>query len=84
MEGIRLRCRTHNQFEAECTFGVDFMRHKRHEAQRARAEARAKALRKVGEARERAAAAPRQPDEGGTGDRSPVCSTPVIEWSGPR
>ena len=84
VENIRLRCRGHNQFEAECTFGVDFMRHKRHEAQRARAEARAKALRKVGEARERAAVAARQPDEGGTGDGSPLCSTPVIEWSGPR
>jgi hypothetical protein len=36
--GIRLRCRAHNQFSAERTFGVDFMRHKREQAQR-RAEA---------------------------------------------
>src|SRR5436309_870722 len=27
--GIRLRCRAHNQFGAELTFGAEFMRHKR-------------------------------------------------------
>jgi 5-methylcytosine-specific restriction endonuclease McrA len=32
VEGIRLRCRAHNQFEAERAFGNDFMRRKRHEA----------------------------------------------------
>ena len=32
-ENLRLRCRSHNQFAAECTFGAGFMRHKRHEAQ---------------------------------------------------
>src|SRR6267142_3587633 len=37
--GIRLRCRAHNQYGAECTFGADFMRDKR-EAARGRAEAR--------------------------------------------
>ena len=31
---IRLRCRAHNQYEAERTFGTEFMRHKRQEAQR--------------------------------------------------
>ena len=31
-EGIRLRCRVHNQYTAECTFGVDFMARKREEA----------------------------------------------------
>jgi hypothetical protein len=31
---LRLRCRAHNQFTAERTFGPDFMRHKREEAQR--------------------------------------------------
>jgi hypothetical protein len=36
--GIRLRCRAHNQYGAECTFGADFMRQKR-EAARRRAEA---------------------------------------------
>jgi 5-methylcytosine-specific restriction endonuclease McrA len=30
--GIRLRCRAHNQYEAERTFGPDFMRHKRETA----------------------------------------------------
>jgi hypothetical protein len=31
---IRPRCRAHNQFGAERTFGTAFMRHKREEAQR--------------------------------------------------
>ena len=39
LEGMRLRCRAHNQYEAECAFGAGFMRQKRHEAQRAAAEA---------------------------------------------
>ena len=49
---IRLRCRAHNQFEAERTFGVEFMHHKR-EAARCRAEARRKeaAARAAAEAR---------------------------------
>jgi len=29
ISGIRLRCRAHNQYEAERTFGAEFMRHKR-------------------------------------------------------
>src|SRR5213594_2937953 len=33
--GIRLRCRAHNQYGAECTFGAEFMRHKRDQARRA-------------------------------------------------
>jgi hypothetical protein len=37
--GIRLRCRAHNQYGAECAFGAGFMREKREAAQRA-AEAR--------------------------------------------
>lgn len=36
IEGIRLRCRVHNQFEAERTFGAKFMNRRREEAQRAR------------------------------------------------
>src|SRR2546423_15690563 len=44
VEGIRLRCRAHNQYTAECTFGKEFMRHKRHKAQaRVAAARRAKA-----------------------------------------
>jgi hypothetical protein len=39
---IRLRCRAHNQYTAECAFGTEFMRRKREEAQRA-AEERAAA-----------------------------------------
>jgi hypothetical protein len=40
---MRLRCRTHNQYEAERAFGAGFMRRKRHEARLAAAEARARA-----------------------------------------
>jgi hypothetical protein len=63
--GIRLRCRGHNQYAAECTFGAEFMRHEREEARRAaearrrqEAEARAEeeAQRKAAAARARAAA----------------------------
>jgi 5-methylcytosine-specific restriction endonuclease McrA len=50
--GIRLRCRAHNQYGAECTFGVGFMREKREEAQRA-----AEARKQDTEAHERARAA---------------------------
>jgi hypothetical protein len=37
---VRLRCRAHNQYAAECTFGAEFMRHKRQEARRAAAKKR--------------------------------------------
>lgn len=37
VEGMRLRCRAHNQLEAERVYGVAFMRHKRQEALEARA-----------------------------------------------
>jgi 5-methylcytosine-specific restriction endonuclease McrA len=40
VEGMRLRCRAHNQYEAECTFGAEFMEAKRTQAREA-AEARA-------------------------------------------
>jgi hypothetical protein len=36
IEGIRLRCRVHNQFEAERVFGTKFMDARREEARRAR------------------------------------------------
>ena len=39
---MRLRCRGHNQFEAERTFGAGFMSEKRQEARRAAAAARAR------------------------------------------
>jgi hypothetical protein len=35
VEGMRLRCRTHNQYEAERVFGAGFMSRKREEARRA-------------------------------------------------
>jgi hypothetical protein len=50
VEGIRIRCRTHNQFEAECVFGAGFMSEKREAAMRAAAARRAK---REGEAAER-------------------------------
>ncbi len=45
VERMRLRCRAHNQYAAECTFGAGFMSQKRREAQLApgRVEARARA-----------------------------------------
>ena len=41
MEGLRLRCRAHNQYEAERVFGAGFMSRKRHEARLMAAGARA-------------------------------------------
>ena len=46
VEGMRLRCRTHNQYEAEQAFGAGFMRRKRREARLVAAEARARAAAK--------------------------------------
>ena len=42
VKGIRLRCRAHNQYAAECAFGAGFMSRKRDAAQRAAREARAR------------------------------------------
>jgi hypothetical protein len=39
VDNIRLRCRAHNQYAAECIFGREFMREKRQEATVARAAA---------------------------------------------
>jgi len=47
VEGMRLRCRAHNQYEAERTFGAGFMSQKRREARLA-AEARARATLEAG------------------------------------
>jgi hypothetical protein len=53
---IRLRCRAHNQYAAERTFGIEFMRHKRTAARedatsRRQAEARRKAADEARQAR---------------------------------
>jgi len=40
VERTRIRCRVHNQYEAERVFGVGFMNQKRHEARIAREKAR--------------------------------------------
>jgi hypothetical protein len=32
VENVRLLCRTHNQYAAECAFGAEFMERKRREA----------------------------------------------------
>ena len=37
VERMRLRCRAHNQYAAECSFGAEFMRQKREHAAEARA-----------------------------------------------
>jgi 5-methylcytosine-specific restriction endonuclease McrA len=56
-ENVRLRCRAHNQYTAEQTYGADLIRGKREEARRAAAETRERAEAAVQEraARERAA-----------------------------
>ena len=38
--GLRLRCRAHNQYAAECAYGAEFMWHKRIAAAAVRAEAK--------------------------------------------
>jgi hypothetical protein len=58
--GIRLLCRADNEFAAECTFGSEFMRHKRIAA----AEARAEAKERAAAARVQAAAADQASGEG--------------------
>lgn len=40
VDGMRLRCRAHNQLEAERTFGAEFMNERREEARRRAAERR--------------------------------------------
>jgi hypothetical protein len=55
--GMRLRCRAHNQYAAECAFGAGFMSRKREAAQRGARETRARAIAEAEEARVRAAAA---------------------------
>ncbi|HYM81761.1 MAG TPA: hypothetical protein VEY91_10190 [Candidatus Limnocylindria bacterium] len=42
VENVRLRCRAHNQYEAERTFGAGFMREKREQAQRGAAADRSR------------------------------------------
>jgi hypothetical protein len=56
---IRLRCRVHNEYAAECAFGADFMSRKREAAQHEAAQ-RAAAQQAAEEARLRAAAAERE------------------------
>ena len=54
-KGIRLRCRAHNQYAAECEFGARFMSRKREVARRAVEETRARVTTEADEARMRAA-----------------------------
>jgi hypothetical protein len=60
VDGIRLRCRAHNQYEAECVFGAGFMQAKREAAKLAAEEARARAAIARAEAQEKRAAAAEQ------------------------
>lgn len=43
VDGVRLRCRAHNQYEAEQVFGAGFMHAKREQAQQRRERARGEA-----------------------------------------
>ena len=62
--GIRLRCRAHNQYGAECTFGAEFMRHKRLGAAEARVASKTRAATaRAAAARAQAAAAVQGPAE---------------------
>jgi hypothetical protein len=53
---MRLRCRAHNQYEAERTYGAGFMQHKREEARREAAERAAAQATDRAAAQERVAA----------------------------
>ncbi len=65
VEGLRLRCRAHNQYEAERAFGAEFMRRKRPEARLASAETRERtALARGPAALAREPAAPSPPRAG--------------------
>jgi len=57
VEGLRLRCREHNQYEAERSFGAQFMARKRTEARHARERAREEARARAKAAQEQAKAA---------------------------
>jgi 5-methylcytosine-specific restriction endonuclease McrA len=64
VERMRLRCRAHNQYEAERAFGAEFMKRKHHEARCAAAEAKAQAAsEEQAAAREKAAKAQAIRDE---------------------
>jgi hypothetical protein len=56
VSGVRIRCRAHNQYAAECAFGAGFISRKREAAQHAAQEARARAI-ATEETRARAATA---------------------------
>jgi hypothetical protein len=58
---LRLRCRPHNQYEAERTFGAGFMEHKRESARRNKVQSRETTrARKAARAHETAQARERQ------------------------
>jgi len=63
VERLRLRCRAHNQYGAECTFGAGFMRQKREQARAAAERAQTAAAERARQAavaeRQREAAAER-------------------------
>jgi hypothetical protein len=78
VEDIELRCRAHNQYEAEVDFGVGFMEAKRAAAQQARAAARERAA-----AEKRAAAEARDWAKAEASERAAIERDPkrsVIPW----
>jgi 5-methylcytosine-specific restriction endonuclease McrA len=72
---MRLRCRAHNQYEAERVFGTEFMNDKRRSAQRAAAERRAAAAAVAGHVRDG------HPPAGSCAANG---STPSLRAAGPR
>jgi 5-methylcytosine-specific restriction endonuclease McrA len=74
---VRLTCRAHNQYAAECAFGSEFMRHKRKAAQeRSRETARAREATSASE-RARACEAASAPERA---PATPTAAEDVIPW----
>ena len=75
--GIRLRCRAHNQYGAECAFGAGFMERKREQA-RARMEAMRAGRAGAGVVPGFSAA--EAAEARGFAKAAPECATEVIPW----
>ena len=75
---LRLRCRGHNQFEAERAFGAEFMHEKREQARQVAAEARARKAVAAATTSATAAAVASPPEADVEWAPSPVALVPAI------
>src|SRR5206468_1786248 len=73
VENIRLRCRTHNQFEAEQAFGTGFMDSRREEARRVRTH-------RVAQAAATRAAEPHAAAADAARARAAISAAEVVPW----